>query len=282
MLWVRGADMNTKHLALFEQVVNTGNITQVAKDLHVSQPAISMQLKRLEQEVGVPLFTIVGRNISVTDAGLIFLEYAQSILSLEGQIYRSMEEFRLGNRGRIVVGASPVAGTYLLPKLLLPFTKMYPDITVEIETGTDEEIERLVRAGNIDVGMTLKEPEAPMAIRLTRYSQERLIGIQPSFTFNTRNILLSNDVTYPLGDDMDLDVIRLNSTEAVKQFVMEGMGYGVVLESAVKLEVSNGKLHYWKDYAPKPVTVNVITRPAERLSKSVWFFINHIGRQQVN
>ena len=97
--------MNTKHLALFEQVVKTGNITQVAKDLHVSQPAISMQLKRLKQEIGVSLFTIVGRNISVTDAGLTFLEYAKLILSLEGQIYRTMEEFRLGNRGRIVVGA---------------------------------------------------------------------------------------------------------------------------------------------------------------------------------
>lgn len=270
--------MNTKHLALFEQVVNTGNITQVAKEMHVSQPAISMQLKRLEQEVGVPLFTIVGRNISVTDAGFTFLEYAQSILSLEGQIYRSMEEFRIGSRGRIIVGASPVAGTYLLPKLLLPFTKTYPDITVEIETGTDEEIERFVRSGNIDVGMTLKEPEEHIAFRVTRYSHERLIGIQPSFPFNSRTILLSNDVAIPLSDEIDLDIMRLNSTEAVKQFVMEGMGYGVVLESAAKLEVSNGMLQYWREYTPKPVTVNVITRPAERLSKSVWFFINHLGK----
>lgn len=270
--------MNTKHLALFEQVVKTGNITQVAKNLHVSQPAISMQLKRLEQEVGVPLFTIVGRNISVTDAGLTFLEYAESILSLEGQIYRSMEEFRLGNRGRIVVGASPVAGTYLLPRLLLSFTKKYPDIVVEIETGTDEEIERYVRLGTIDVGMTLKTPDDHLAFRVTGYSHERLIGIQPSSTFNSRTILIPGDVAIPIQEEIDLDIMRLDSTEAVKQFVMEGIGYGVVLESAVKLEVSNGKLQYWRDYTPFPVVANVITRPAERLSKSVWFFINHIGR----
>lgn len=271
--------MNTKHLALFEQVVKTGNITQVAKNLHVSQPAISMQLKRLEQEVGVPLFTIVGRNISVTDAGLTFLEYAESILSLEGQIFRSMEEFRLGNRGRIVVGASPVAGTYLLPKLLLSFTKAYPDITVEIETSTDVEIERSVRMGIIDVGLTLKEPEDHMSFRMTRYSQERLIGIQPSSAFNSRIILIPGDVLIPLNQEMDLDIMKLDSTEAVKQFVMEGIGYGVVLESAVKLEVSNGKLSYWKEFTPIPVTANVITRPAERLSKSVWFFINHLGKK---
>jgi DNA-binding transcriptional LysR family regulator len=270
--------MNTKHLALFEQVVKTGNITQVAKNLHVSQPAISMQLKRLEQEVGVRLFTIVGRNISVTDAGLTFLEYAESILSLEGQIFRSMEEFRLGNRGRIVVGASPVAGTYLLPKLLLSFTKAYPDITVEIETRTDVEIERSVRIGNIDVGLTLKAPDDLLAFRVTGYSQERLIGIQPSFSFNSRTILLPGDVMIPLHDDLDLDIMRLDSTEAVKQFVMEGIGYGVVLESAAKLEVSNGKLFYWRDYSPYQVVANVITRPAERLSKSVWFFLNHLGK----
>ncbi|MCQ6282000.1 LysR family transcriptional regulator [Bacillus sp. EB600] len=270
--------MNTKHLALFAQVVKTGNITQVAKNLHVSQPAISMQLKRLEQEVGVLLFTIVGRNISVTDAGLTFLEYAESILSLEGQIYRSMEEFRIGNRGEIVIGASPVAGTYLLPKLLLSFTKTYPDILVEIETGTDEEIERSVRVGNIDVGLTLKEPEDHLAFRVTRYSQERLIGIQPSSEFTSRMILVPGDVTVPLSVELDLDIMRLDSTEAVKQFVMEGMGYGVVLESAAKLEVTNGKLLYWREYAPYPVAANVITRPAERLSKSVWFFINHLGK----
>lgn len=270
--------MNTKHLALFEQVVKTGNITQVAKDLHVSQPAISMQLKRLEQEVGVPLLTIVGRNISVTDAGLTFLEYAESILSLEGQIYRSMEEFRVGNRGRMVVGASPVSGTYLLPNLLLSFTKAYPDITVEIETGTDEEIERSVKLGNIDVGLTLKAPEDHLAFRVTRVAQERLIGIQPSFEFNSRTVLIPNDVSVPFNEDMDLDIMKLHSTEAVKHFVMEGMGYGVVLESAAMLEVSHGKLHYWREYTPYPVTANIITRPAERLSKSVWFFINHIGK----
>jgi DNA-binding transcriptional LysR family regulator len=270
--------MNTKHLALFEQVVKTGNITQVAKSLHVSQPAISMQLKRLEQEVGVPLFTIVGRNISVTDAGLTFLEYAKSILSLEGQIYRSMEEFRLGNRGRIVVGASPVAGTYLLPKLLLSFTKGYPDISVEIETGTDLEIERSVRIGNIDVGLTLKEPDDHLAFRITGYSQERLIGIQGSTEFNSRTILIPNDVMIPLTDDLDLDIMRLDSTEAVKQFVMEGIGYGVVMESAATLEISNGKLFYWREYSPYSVVANVITRPAERLSKSVWYFLNHLGK----
>ncbi|WP_028401972.1 LysR family transcriptional regulator [Ectobacillus panaciterrae] len=268
--------MNTKHLSLFKQVIETGNITQVAKDLHVSQPAISMQLKRLEQEIGVSLFTIVGRNISVTDAGLTFLEYAESILSLEGQIYRAMEEFRLGNRGRIVVGTSPVVGTYLLPKLMLSFMQSYSDITVDLETRDDEEIERLVRMGSIDIGLTMKAPDDHFSLRVTQFSNDRLIGIQPSFPFNSRTILIPKDIPTPLSDELDLDIIRLDSTEAVKRFVMEGMGYGIILESAASLEISYGKLHSWNRYEPYLVVANVMTRPAERLSKSVWFFLNHL------
>lgn len=270
--------MNTKHLSLFTKVIRTGNITQVAKDLHVSQPAISMQLKRLEQEVGVPLFTIVGRNISVTDAGLAFLEYAELILSLEEQIYRTMEEFRLGNRGRIVVGASSVVGTYLLPKLMLSFTQAHSDITVDLEMKADDEIEKLVRMGSIDIGITLKAPEDHFSFRITNLSLERLIGIQPSVPFNRLKILIPEDMLVPFSEDFNLEVMRLHSTEAVKQFVMEGMGYGVILESAAQSEIARGRLQPWSQYAPQQVTSNVITRPAERLSKSVWYFLNHLRR----
>ncbi|WP_189655280.1 LysR family transcriptional regulator [Bacillus sp. HNG] len=270
--------MNTKHLSLFMQVIKTGNITQVAKDLHVSQPAISMQLKRLEQEIGVPLFTIVGRNISVTDAGLTFLEYAESILSLEGQIYRAMEEFRLGNRGRIVVGTSSVIGTYLLPKLMLSFTQAHPDIKVDLETRTDDEIERFVRMGSFDIGITLKVPEDHFSFRITRFSEDRLIGIQPPIPINNQTLLIPEDMSIILSTDLDANIIKLDSTESVKQFVMEGMGYGVILESAARFEIASDRLHPWSGYNPHHVVVNVITRPAERLSKSVWYFLNHLRK----
>lgn len=270
--------MNTKHLSLFVKVMRTENITQVARELYVSQPAISMQLKRLEQEVGVPLFTIIGRNISMTDAGLAFLEYAESTLALEEQIFRVMEEFRLGSRGRIVVGASSVVGTYLLPKPMLSFTQTYPDIKVDLETKTDDEIERLVRMGSIDVGITLKAPEDHFSFRITRFSHDKLIGIQPSFPLDSRTILIPGDMFIPLSDDFDFDIIRLDSTEAVKRFVMEGMGYGVVLESAANLEIVYGKLQYWSEYTPQQVVANVMTRPAERLSKSVWYFLHHLRK----
>lgn len=270
--------MNTKHLSLFVQVINTGNITQVAKDLHVSQPAISMQIKRLEQEIGVPLFTTIGRNIALTDAGRIFLEYAESILSLEGQIKREMEEFRLGNRGRIVIAASPVTEAYFLPKKLLTFTDAYPDIQVDIETRTDEEIERLVQIGAVDIGLTLKFPEDYLFFRVTEFSRDRLIGVRATVPVRKQTLLIPEDNSFMLDKNPGLNIVKMSSIEAVKRFVKEGMGYGIILESAAKFEMAHGELEYWSEYTAQDVTANVITRPAERLSKSVWYFLHHIRK----
>jgi DNA-binding transcriptional LysR family regulator len=268
--------MNTNHLTLFKRVIMTGNISQVAKEIHVSQPAISMMLKRLEQDVGVPLYTIVGRNINATDAGLTLLEFAESFLSLEEQIYRAMEEFQNGNRGRIVVGVSQVVGIYLLPKIILSFNQNHPNITVDLEIRGDKEIENLVRLGSVDVGITLTPPEDHFSLRIRKISDDELIGIQPPFTLNFKKILVPSDVPLTINQAMGEQTMSIFSTEAVKQFVMRGMGYGVVLKSAVDLEISCGKLKYWDEFESNLVTTNVITRPAERLSKSVWFFLDHL------
>lgn len=273
--------MNTNHLSLFKRVIRTGNISKVAKDIHVSQPAISMMLKRLEQDVGVPLYTVVGRNIIATDAGLTLLEFAESILSLEEQIYRAMEEFQLGSRGRIVVGVSQVVGTYYLPKIILSFNQDHPNITINLEIREDKEIENLVKQGSVDIGITLTPPEDHFALRIRKISNDELIGIQPSFPIHSNTVLIPADIPLLGIEQIEDQTMNIFSTEAVKQFVLGGMGYGVVLKSAVELEVSCGKLQYWEGYKGYSVITNVITRPAERLSKSVWFFLDHLKSMNV-
>lgn len=268
--------MNTNHLSVFKKVMETGNISQVAKEIHVSQPAISMMLKRLEQDVGVPLYTVVGRNIAATDAGMTLFEYAESILSLEAQVYRAMEEFQQGGKGRIVVCTSPVLGTYLLPKFILSFNENHPNITVDLEMRQDQEIESLVLSGSVDIGITITPPKDHFSLRIRKMTNDQLIGVQPSFPIHSKTILIPSDIPLSVNEQMLEQTKNIFSTEAVKQFVIEGIGYGVVLKSAVKLEISCGKLKYWDGYESKSITTNVITRPAERLSKSVWYFLKHL------
>jgi len=270
--------MNTKNLTLFVQVAKTGNITQVANRLHISQPAVSMQIKRLEEEIGVPLLALIGRNISVTDAGKTFLEYAESILSLEGQLHRAMDEFREGKQGKIVIGASAAVGTYLIPPVIRSFTQTYPDIQIELVTQREDEVERLVREGNVDIGFTFKDPEEHLSLRVTRYTDDRWIGIQPLYPPESRHVFIAADTVIPEDERLG-EITRLDSMEAVKHFVAEGIGYGVVLESAAFWELEFRKLLEWTEYKPWSVTVNIITRPAERLAKSIWLFLYHVRKQ---
>lgn len=214
--------MNTNHLSLYKRVIMKGSISKVAKEIHVSQPAISAMLRRLEQEVGVPLYTIVGRNITPTDAGLTLLEFAESILSSEEQIYRAMEEYHKGNRGRIVVGVSQVIGTYVLPKIILSFNEKHSNITVDLDIREDKEIEKLVKLGNVDIGLTLTPPEDHFAMRITKISNEEFIGIQPPFPIHSKKVLIPSDIPFSMDGQIKEQTVSIFSTEAVKQFVMGG------------------------------------------------------------
>ncbi|MED3553939.1 substrate-binding domain-containing protein [Cytobacillus praedii] len=187
-------------------------------------------------------------------------------------------EDRQGNRGRIVIAASQVAGTYFLPQKLLSFTEAYSDIKVDIQTRTDDEIEKLVQTGAVDIGLTLKFPENHLFFRITEFSRDRFIGIQTTAPIRKQTLLIPKDCYFMFNRDSELDIIKMNSIEAVKHFVKEGMGYGVILESAAKLKLVHGELDYWSGYTPQDAIANVITRPAERLSNSIWYFLNHIRK----
>jgi len=283
--------VNTKHLALFQEVAKTGNVTQVANRMHISQPAVSMQLHRLEDELGVPLFTMIGRNIALTDAGKALLEYSESILSLEGQLYRVMSEFQEGKQGRIVVGASLGVGTYRLPDVIQSFWNMHPGIAIDLCICGEDEVEKQVRAGQLDIGFTLKSPKEHFSLRVTRFVHDDLVGIQAPVVDHDGKLWISKElaalattgVGMEVGKEVGkeaavagMEVATLESIELVKRYVWQGLGYGVVLKSAVTCEMESGKLQPWSGYPTRSIAINIITRPAERLAQSVWLFLHHI------
>lgn len=130
--------MNTRQLqyalALYEDL----NFSLVAEKLGITQPALSKQISNLEKELGVPLF---GRNtqpITVTPAGEHFFQEAKKLLYREDQLLRSMEEFKTGDRGRLVIGISPFRCLYLIPDIVNAFKKKYPHVQVVLhEVGSD-------------------------------------------------------------------------------------------------------------------------------------------------
>lgn len=271
--------MNTRHLLLFTHVAKAGSMTKVAEELRISQPAISAQIKRLEDELGVPLFTPHGRGVKLTDAGQTCLEYAEGLLGLESQLVRSMNEFREGQRGRIIVAASPSIGTYILPQYLASFQQKHAGIGFELQLhGSSEEIERMVQTGQVDIGITLATPQEHFALRVTRLIVDEWVGVQSQVKEDSMQVFYAKDATPPLPQATVWNSVELDSTEVVKRFVQHGMGTGVVLRSAVRMEMIAGYLQQWDEYEPRDTSISIVTRPAEKLSVSLWLFIGHLQR----
>ncbi|PWI58050.1 LysR family transcriptional regulator [Sulfoacidibacillus thermotolerans] len=299
--------MNTRHLALFREVALTGNLTQVAQRLHISQPAVSMQLHRLEEEVGVPLFALLGRQMTLTDAGRAFLEYTEEILSLEEQLTRVMDEFNEGRRGRVVVGTSLGVGTYLLPQVIQEFAQSYPKIVIDLQVCAEEEIEKFVRNGHFDLGFTMRMPMEHFSLRVTKFTTDQFIGIRsPAITPQTK-LWIPKDIaglcpafhemrktadelpnkfaattnrhTSPLSTGLierHIEIGCLESMELVKRYVAAGLGYGLVLRSAAAKDLEQGQLSLWTGYVEQAITINMVTRPAEHLARSTWIFLHHV------
>ncbi|MEG2666761.1 MAG: LysR substrate-binding domain-containing protein, partial [Bacteroidales bacterium] len=140
-------------LSVFVSVAHHLNFTKASKELYISQPAISKNIKELEKEYGVQLFERMGGKIALTIAGTAFLAYAKSIL--EG--YRALRlEMNLltGNiGGTLHVGASTTIAQYLLPEILARFIFHFPNIRFLMLTGNSEQVEQALVEHRIDVGL---------------------------------------------------------------------------------------------------------------------------------
>jgi DNA-binding transcriptional LysR family regulator len=267
--------MNLNHLFLFKTVVEIGNITEAAKLLHMSQPAITMQMKRLEDKLDIPLITSYPKGIKPTDAGLVLLYYCEKFKEIEEQMWRSMEEYRDGNKGHIIIGAPLELRTYLLQKMKASFVKNYPGIEIEERTVNDDDIEGYVKRGIIDLGLTLNKDIDHFKSRITLLTHDGLILFSAVPDHNT--LYISNKLLF--NDEPELmqkyeKVITVENAELVKQAVSAGLGDGVSLNCTILSEITHQLVTVKEVLRTNPISI--ITRPAEKIQNSVKIFTNHV------
>ena len=145
--------MDLHQLRGFYEIARTRSFTRAADKLFLSQPAISLQVKALEGELGEPLFDRKRREIRLTEAGEVLFKYVQ-------QVFDGLEDARneiaaLHNevRGRLVVGTSDTNCTYILPDVLEEFRCCYPGVDLDIRNRISPEIVNLVAADGVDIGL---------------------------------------------------------------------------------------------------------------------------------
>ncbi|MDQ3809635.1 MAG: LysR family transcriptional regulator, partial [Chloroflexota bacterium] len=145
--------MEVHQLAYFESVSRHLHFTRAAEELHVAQPSVSQQIRKLEHELGTPLFHRMKRHVALTEAGALFLRHARAILQQMEEARVEVQELSGLRKGRLAVGAPPSVGTHLFPRALAAFSRQHPGIALTFREGGSRTLLQLLEDGELDLAV---------------------------------------------------------------------------------------------------------------------------------
>lgn len=166
--------MNSRQLQYAIMLGRIRSFSQVAEELKITQPALSKQILALEQELGVKLFDRSTSPVTVTAAGAHFLREAQEILYREDQLQRSMERYRSGEAGELVIGATPFRSSYLMPGVVAALRQKFPGIRVRLAEYGSDILRREVAEGRYDLAV-VNLPVDDSVLEARPMEQDRLV-----------------------------------------------------------------------------------------------------------
>jgi DNA-binding transcriptional LysR family regulator len=150
--------MELTQLEFFIKVVEEGSFSKAAERVFRTQPAVSIAIKRLEEEIGAPLFERSQKAVVLTELGRLVYDYATRIMALRDQTLDAVAELKTLQRGRVRIGANESTSLYLLPHLILAFRVLHPNVMVEIFRHTSDRLPREVLDRNVDFALMAFEP----------------------------------------------------------------------------------------------------------------------------
>lgn len=152
--------MNLHHLAVFHAVAQTGSLSRASGVLHISQPALSRELKAFEQRLGVVLFERHARGMYLTEPGRLLASYAGRLFDLEAEARAAMTAAASARRGRFTLGASNTVGTYVLPAILAAFRREQPAVDIALRVDNTQH----VAEGVLDMRYLIGFVEGPLHV----------------------------------------------------------------------------------------------------------------------
>lgn len=254
-------NVSFRQLRIFVAVARTGSVQRSAEALHLSAPAVSMQIKEIESQVGLPLFDRRGRKMEVTSAGEYFLSYAQRLLATLQDAEDAMARLTRVETGRLTLGMVSSA-KYFLPGLLAEFRAEHPGIELRLRLGNRDELVAAMTASEVDVAVMGRPPrDWPHRAEPFAAHPHGLI-VAPSHPFASREAVpaaaLAREAflvresgsgtraaleTYLAAHALQpASQTEMNSTEAIKQSVMAGLGVALVSLHTIGLERRLGLL----------------------------------------
>ncbi len=255
--------LNFHQLHIFHTVAERGSFSAAAQSLHMTQPAVTMQVQSLEEYFGTKLFHRSTKKVELSEAGKALMPFAKRGIDLIKETDYAMSRFTQQLQGRMQLGASLTFGEYILPRILGPFAKEYPDISVSMKVMNTAQIADEILSHQLTFGLV----EAPIHHQDFHteavLSDELLLILPADHPLTQQNLIKIEDVIdYPfvlreqgsgtrqvMEDELrkwDVDpaelniVMELGSTGSVKSAVEAGLGISILSRSSVKHELSLG------------------------------------------
>ncbi|GAB4303708.1 MAG: LysR family transcriptional regulator [Thiohalomonadaceae bacterium] len=277
-------NVTLRQLRVFSAVARHLSFTRAAEELCLTQPAVSMQVKQLENQLDVPLFEHLGKKIFLTEMGKEVYHYSRAILQQIDELQGVLNSMKGLGKGRLKISVASTAN-YFIPVLLAGFCRRYPGVTVSLDVTNretlltqlaDNEVDLVVMGQppeDMDLGyeaflenplVIVAPPEHPLArekkIPLKRLEQEVFLVREPGSgtRIAMERFFAQHDVRITTG-------MEVGSNEAIKQSVQAGLGLGLLSRDTVEMELALGRL--------------VILHVAEFPIMRYWYVVNRHGKR---
>ncbi len=257
-------NLTLKQLRAFSAVIRTKSVTKAAEQLHVTPPAITTQMRLLEQEVGTPLINRSGKTFRLTQAGVEVLATAARINAALTECETTIAGIEEGSRGSVTVGVVSTA-KYFAPEAIAEFARMNDDIDVQLFVGNRHELIGAIDDYKVDCAIMGRPPEEEGINRTIIGDHPHIAIAHPDHTLRSqRNIPLNRLLTekllireYGSGTRLLLETMfaelgisiaehdfgmEVSSNETIKQLVMAGLGISFISAHAVARELNEGLL----------------------------------------
>lgn len=253
--------LTLRQLRVFESVARHLSFSRAAEELYLTQPAVSMQIKQLEDNIGLPVFEQLGKKIYLTDAGRELFQYSRSIAQQLKEMEEVLDQLKGLDRGRLIISVISTA-KYFVPRLLASFQRIHPKVSVSFYVANREHVLKHLADNEVDLAVMgrpsqgmdvlaepimdnplvcIAAPDHPLAkskkVPLSRLEEESFLVREPGS--GTRHAMerFFTEHGIKLNRGMEMD-----TNEAIKAVVGAGMGLSVISLHTCELEVETGRL----------------------------------------
>lgn len=272
--------MELHQLRYFAAVAELGSFTRAAEKCLVAQPSLSLQIRKLETELGGPLFERLGRSIRLTAAGRALQSHAAQVLSVVDGLRERITAAADPARGTLSVGAIPTIAPYFLPAVLKGFSRRFPQATVALHENLTDHIVRACAAGEIDLGVIATLPEDDRLEQFELFTEELLLALPPRHAAAARDCVTLSELAgepFVLLDEIHclgeqtlgfckqqgfLPTVRCRGVQLLTLQELVALGHGVSLLPAMACGADRGKRCTYRHLAdPRPTrTLRVVRR----------------------